>query len=498
MRKPAYTTILLGSIVLFICSAAAVERHVPSMYPTIQAAIDAAMEGDVIVVAPGTYTGTGNRDIEFLDKAITIRSENGPTDCIIDCNGSLGDEHFGFKLYSNSGACTLDGFTITGAVATDFYGIGAVMCMRNTVIRNCIFRQNYSQELGAGVSAAGNCSGATPEVINCTFVNNVSENSGGAVSIFGGFDDKIIVRNCIFSDNTTPDLEVEYRTKCGAPRIYAEYSIFKSGWQNQSGITIENCLEADPCFANAGSDDYHLKSQAGRWDPNSESWVTDSVTSSCIDAGNPGCPLGDEPSDANNVRINMGAYGGTVEASKTPAGWGILADLTNDRKVDFNDLGAFVSYWLEGGECIPSDLDRDESVDFDDYAIFARQWPGADIPPAEPGVEFQITPCQMYLSETEQLDETRFTVTVEGRRIHFEDMMVANCCTPIQNLWIEMTVNGFLITIYENEELPQNPCLCICDYPVTATLGPFEAGTYILEVYEDFGGFIGSTTVIIE
>jgi hypothetical protein len=199
------------------------------------------------------------------------------------------------------------------------------------------------------------------------------------------------------------------------------------------------------------------------------------------------------------------------------------------------------NFWPEGGlnstvqinlNLQKADLDEDGDVDFIDYAILASQWlgapgePSADIAPpggdsvidtldlsvfvdnwltgstSGPGIEFQISPCEMWMGagssgrEPGQSDGTRFTVTVEGSNIHFEDMMSANCCTPIQNLWIEMAVNGNLITIYENEELPQNPCYCICDYPVTAALGPFEPGTYTFEVYN--GGFVGSTTVVIE
>ncbi len=119
--------------------------------------------------------------------------------------------------------------------------------------------------------------------------------------------------------------------------------------------------------------DYRLQSEAGRWDPNTNSWVTDANTSPCIDAGNPGCPLGAESSDAKNVRINMGAYGGTATASKSPANWLSIADLTNDWAVDFNDLAVFVDYWLESGECVPSDLDRSQSVDFGDFGIFADE-----------------------------------------------------------------------------------------------------------------------------
>ncbi len=62
--------------------------------------------------------------------------------------------------------------------------------------------------------------------------------------------------------------------------------------------------------------DYHLKSQAGRFDPNSGSWVVDDITSPCIDAGDPNTPVGDEPFP-NGGRINIGAYGGTAEASKS-------------------------------------------------------------------------------------------------------------------------------------------------------------------------------------
>jgi hypothetical protein len=63
--------------------------------------------------------------------------------------------------------------------------------------------------------------------------------------------------------------------------------------------------------------DYHLKSQAGRWDPNSGEWVIDDVTSPCIDAGDPNTPVSDEP-EPNGGIVNMGAYGGTIEASLSP------------------------------------------------------------------------------------------------------------------------------------------------------------------------------------
>ncbi|MHC4520279.1 MAG: hypothetical protein ACYTAS_16940 [Planctomycetota bacterium] len=102
----------------------------------------------------------------------------------------------------------------------------------------------------------------------------------------------------------------------------------------------EGNIQIDPCFVAPGywadpnnlgievdpndpkavwiEGDYHLKSQAGHWDTASRSWVLDEVTSPCIDAGDPASLVDDEPAP-NGARINMGAYGGTAEASKSYA-----------------------------------------------------------------------------------------------------------------------------------------------------------------------------------
>ena len=73
---------LLTALTL-VAGAPADTIHVPSRFGSIQAAIDAAQDGDTVVVGDGTYTGEGNRDIRFRGKAITVRSENGPATCIV-------------------------------------------------------------------------------------------------------------------------------------------------------------------------------------------------------------------------------------------------------------------------------------------------------------------------------------------------------------------------------------------------------------------------------
>jgi len=110
-------------------------------------------------------------------------------------------------------------------------------------------------------------------------------------------------------------------------------------------------IAADPQFADLNSIDYRLKSQAGRWDPNSQSWVKDDITSPCIDAGDPNNPIGHEPFPNGGI-INMGTYGGTAEASKSYFGEPvceiiIAGDINGDCKVDFKDFTILALHWLE-------------------------------------------------------------------------------------------------------------------------------------------------------
>lgn len=126
-----------------------------------------------------------------------------------------------------------------------------------------------------------------------------------------------VVKNSIIAGNTTTlQLEGTGVDENSGKKI--TYSCLYNTAKNDSLSDYgTGCIAKDPCFADAASGDFHLKSAAGRW--NGTTWVKDTVTSPCIDAGEPSAAYANEPSPNGN-RVNMGAYGNTSEASKSASG----------------------------------------------------------------------------------------------------------------------------------------------------------------------------------
>lgn len=184
-------------------SAVAADLHVPSQFPTIQQAIDAAQPGDVVIIADGVYTGAGNRDLQPGGKAITIRSANGPEHCVIDAGGTSQVPYRGFIFDSGETHETvLDGLTISGgatpqgAVQDQFNGGGLFFRGASATVINCVIDGNACGCWGGGVYST---LGANPIFINCDISNNASNDDGGAVFVWNGGGATLI--NCTMIGN---------------------------------------------------------------------------------------------------------------------------------------------------------------------------------------------------------------------------------------------------------------------------------------------------------
>jgi hypothetical protein len=163
------------------------------------------------------------------------------------------------------------------------------------------------------------------------------------------------VTNTILRGNTAPKGPEIYLHNAGT--LSLTYSNVTGGRARaivRDGSTLnwgDGNIDADPRFADPESGDYHLKSQAGRWDPDSRTWVQDDVTSPCIDTGDPISPIGWELFP-NGGFVNMGAYGGTAKASKTYFGEPVCetivaGDINGDGQVNRADLEIMALHWTD-------------------------------------------------------------------------------------------------------------------------------------------------------
>lgn len=187
--------VLVPALVIAPLVADAATIHVPLDQPTIQQGLYAASDGDTVLVASGTYTGTGNRDLDFDGANIVLLSESGQAVTTIDCENA----GRGFFFYSGEDTTALvEGFTITNAAADTGAG---VLCKAGSSPKflHCTFQSNAAMYRGGAV-----CSQASsPIFLFCAFSDNTAtgdDNSkGGAVACLVSGDP--VFRGCTFTDN---------------------------------------------------------------------------------------------------------------------------------------------------------------------------------------------------------------------------------------------------------------------------------------------------------
>lgn len=243
------------------------------------------------------------------------------------------------------------------------HGVGAVEVSGGQLqATGCVFAGNS----GGGLFGAGAIFSTTAllSLSNCTFVGNRGTPSTIECWTYAPSEGAALT-NSIVWDGPDPLTGPGQ----GPPYINVTYSDIQGGYPGEGNIDVDPCFVAPGFWADPndpsielGPDepsavwingDYHLMSQAGHWDRETEAWLRDEVTSACIDAGDPNAPLGAEPFP-NGAIVNLGAYGGTAEASKSYFGepvceTQIAGDINGDCKVDQMDMDILLSHWLMEG-----------------------------------------------------------------------------------------------------------------------------------------------------
>jgi hypothetical protein len=285
---------------------------------TIQEAVDVAGDGVTIVVRPGIY----RENIELSGKSVRLLGydPNDPDSSgwpVIDGGNNGPTIHM--KGHEGS-TCELTGFVITGGRANSG---GAILCSGGSPrIVNCLVAGNRATDVTGGTVS---CVDSNAMFVNCTFTDNHGGSQGAGFLVT---NNTVTFVDSILWGNTPQEI-----LATGSAEVSVHHSNVAGGWPGSDNADV------DPLFAGTGywvdrgypdvvvepdyynalwvMGDYHLQSQAGRWDPQMSEWVLDAATSPCIDAGDPATPAGCEPVPNGGI-INMGAYGGTLEASRSP------------------------------------------------------------------------------------------------------------------------------------------------------------------------------------
>ncbi len=314
---------------------------------------DAATCLDGVTITAGLETRTGNprTDGGAGGGGGVVVSSGSPV--ISQCTFMANAARSGGGLLVVAGSVTLTACRWVGNYA--FTDGGAIHCKTGSItLSRCVLAGNKAGNTGGAIKASSTSSADKIDLSHCVLVGN-SALSGCVI------DTPLVVsfipataRHCIVWDNAdtspaTPSLAGQMANCCVQPGLS-----YHDGGGN---------LSADPSFALAGAwdsqgrwvdGDYHLRSQAGRWDSEAQAWIQDGQTSPCIDAGSPVEPIGLEPFP-NGGLVNVGLYGGTAEASKSYFGKApceaiVAGDINGDCRVDGLDLAILAGHWLENRE----------------------------------------------------------------------------------------------------------------------------------------------------
>ena len=270
--------------------------EVPQEYSTIRDAINAADDGDEIVIAPGTYTDTGQSVIKTHGKQIWIHSSDGPEVTIID------GEDIRQVIRCTSGETSktiIEGLTITRGLGAYFgedpdyilAGGGGAFCDNGSpIFKGCVFSNNNASDYGGALFNRGE----NTVLENCIFVDNQAL-SGGAVNCWRA----TIFLNCVIKNNTA---------------AYYDGGIVSNSYASLTNTTV------------CGNTPNQI---GGEWTDNGGNTIADECPLDCPD-------------------INGDGYVNVTDLLVVIDQWGLTdspADLNQDGIVDVTDLLIVVGNW---------------------------------------------------------------------------------------------------------------------------------------------------------
>lgn len=226
---------------------------------------------------------------------------------------------------------------------------------------NLVVFNTSSGNYGAGIATDGP-NRSTLYMSHNTVAGNTGGSQGGN-GLFIEADSDVVVSNGIFWANQDggdgPDFFVN-DPEVSSLRV--AYTL------SQQPTNAPGCFSADPLFADASNLDFHVRSTGGRWNPalngGAGGWTNDAINSPAIDVGDPASPYGNETSP-NGARVNLGRYGNTPEASKTPSSPNPVDPPANVQATDQDPAlpGLVRVTWEAGPTAIRYDVYRHPSAD---------------------------------------------------------------------------------------------------------------------------------------
>ena len=316
-------------------------------FDNIQAAVDAASDGDEIVVMPGTYTSTQDGHVvNMLGKAVTLRSSDPSDPDVVGATIIDGeDARRGLACFNQeTNKTVIAGFTISNGYSVEFeYGNGSDANQNgggmfninsSPTVTDCVFSSNTAvgNRILIGGGGVGNVS-CSPTFNRCVFVNNTATGYGFVVGGGGGMGNALsspVLTDCVFQNNTA--------SGGGAG--------FGGGLGNINNCfpTLTNCIFTGNTADNGG----------GMINESSSPTLTDTIV------------CGNTP---DQIYGGWNDNGGNWVADECPID---CPDINGDGYVNVSDLLAIIDQW--GLTDSPADVNGDGIVDVTDLLIVVGNW----------------------------------------------------------------------------------------------------------------------------